>query len=704
MFAMVKFHEKSDVTVYDLVFVLTVKIIRENSCQDVQNIVNGTKLLHDEKKNDKKSEESSESKSKIDKLSSKNDDKLSTDDSKNHSNGPDNPKPSNPSASFFGDLENLPLLERYLLDQHDQPVVTPEIIQGPLNDMQETIDMPYQYLIEREIEKSKSIELNKINNKIPDAKKVVFEKITIGNESQKNKKTETIVSFFDKKNDEKSSNDMDNTLKKVASPPRRLEDTSLVVEKIKKNIPSPLKIQSVTPAVENEIKSLNKSPGEVLPLKTKETTPLPRSRSHSIDPPPPTQRSANITDLVMEGLMFTIRQDKDSLTVVEQKTKLEPDEVLENSEKIETTEGAKCLVNSSLLNLENLITKIDKSSTKKFNNNNNNFKNNILPCSFFGQNISINNDNNYLNNSLENSMKLNEDVVELPSNKIKNLFSIDKINREEKSFSPSPMEIDDNSVIKNNNQEEKKEEEEEKEDVEMEEKEEEDEDIIPEVMRKDNSDALSILHDETNLLMDDFDFDDYTPASNLSPPSTPTFSSSGVNKTPRIVSNEIVSYDLSALRPVKSTESGQSPDDADETLDGPSLADNSLDSLDEENKSVNLDQENKLVTLDKEEKLESLDEKKELVDVKNFNEDEKSDETKLDNKNKSDNTSLILTRESSRRLSAKRKFSSINNENVEDKEIEIEMWKFLQDMQHGVRVVVNRLDLSDMSKRKKYIV
>ncbi|XP_032664150.1 dentin sialophosphoprotein-like [Odontomachus brunneus] len=75
-------------------------------------------------------------------------------------------------------------------------------------------------------------------------------------------------------------------------------------------------------------------------------------------------RSSNITDLVMEGLMFTIRQDRDSVAVIEQKTKLEVDEVLENSEKVETEAGEKCLLNSSLLRLENLITMIDPPRDK----------------------------------------------------------------------------------------------------------------------------------------------------------------------------------------------------------------------------------------------------------------------------------------------------------------------------------------------------
>ncbi|XP_076283883.1 uncharacterized protein LOC143210682 [Lasioglossum baleicum] len=72
-----------------------------------------------------------------------------------------------------------------------------------------------------------------------------------------------------------------------------------------------------------------------------------------------TPRSSDITDLVMEGLMFTIRQGQGTVAVIEQKTKLELDEVLENSEKIETVKGEKCLRNSSLLGLENLITMIE---------------------------------------------------------------------------------------------------------------------------------------------------------------------------------------------------------------------------------------------------------------------------------------------------------------------------------------------------------
>ncbi|XP_017796034.1 PREDICTED: putative mediator of RNA polymerase II transcription subunit 24 [Habropoda laboriosa] len=81
-------------------------------------------------------------------------------------------------------------------------------------------------------------------------------------------------------------------------------------------------------------------------------------------------RSSDITNLVMEGLMFTIRQGQDTVAVIEQKTKLEVDEVLENSEKIETKGGEKCLRNSSLLGLENLITMIELPEESEFTDKN----------------------------------------------------------------------------------------------------------------------------------------------------------------------------------------------------------------------------------------------------------------------------------------------------------------------------------------------
>ncbi|KAF3427632.1 hypothetical protein E2986_08378 [Frieseomelitta varia] len=93
-----------------------------------------------------------------------------------------------------------------------------------------------------------------------------------------------------------------------------------------------------------------------------EDPPCSKKKKNTLEVP----RSSDITDLVMEGLMFTIRQGQDAIAVIEQKTKLEVDEVLENSEKIETKEGEKCLRNSSLLGLENLVTMIKLPKRNEF--------------------------------------------------------------------------------------------------------------------------------------------------------------------------------------------------------------------------------------------------------------------------------------------------------------------------------------------------
>ncbi|XP_015120180.1 uncharacterized protein LOC107043271 [Diachasma alloeum] len=191
-------------------------------------------------------------------------DDSSTDSSTRLTPLPPTPPKKLKSASFFGDLA-LPLVEKYLHEQKDPPPPDDDS-EEPLNDIQETVDMPYQYLIEREIEKTKA---------------------------------------------------------KVAkmSPTTRKSD------------PQPQNNEVTT-------SSRGRPPPGSSPIDTS------------------TAKSADITDLVMEGLMFTIRQDKDSVTVVEQKTKLEPDEVLENSERVEGRTG-ECLVNSSLLKLENLVGKIE---------------------------------------------------------------------------------------------------------------------------------------------------------------------------------------------------------------------------------------------------------------------------------------------------------------------------------------------------------
>ncbi|XP_046834904.1 homeobox protein 3-like [Vespa crabro] len=105
-----------------------------------------------------------------------------------------------------------------------------------------------------------------------------------------------------------------------------------------------------------------------------------------------TVKSSNITDLIMKGRMFMIQQDQDIVSVVEQKTKSDIDEVLENSEKFETKEGEKCLLNSSLLKLENLITMIEvpKESIKSNNESKITINNNLSLNSIFITKDSIN--------------------------------------------------------------------------------------------------------------------------------------------------------------------------------------------------------------------------------------------------------------------------------------------------------------------------
>lgn len=129
-------------------------------------------------------------------------------------------------------------------------------------------------------------------------------------------------------------------------------------------------------------------------------------------------RSSNITDLVMEGLMFTIRQDQDSVTVIEQKTKLEVDEVLENSEKVETKAGEKCLLNSSLLRLENLVTMIDSSHDKKKHCKiGNGINDNVYSPSFniFRNNFVHNLGVNFVDKRLDNSSISNYDDLNATS-------------------------------------------------------------------------------------------------------------------------------------------------------------------------------------------------------------------------------------------------------------------------------------------------
>lgn len=120
-------------------------------------------------------------------------------------------------------------------------------------------------------------------------------------------------------------------------------------------------------------------------------------------------RSSNITDLVMEGLMFTIRQDQDSVAVIEQKTKLEMDEVLENSEKVETKAGEKCLLNSSLLKLENLVTMIDSPRNRNGQHKNRHAIINGTNLSPFSDDAVNNVNINYVNAGMNKSSISNYD-------------------------------------------------------------------------------------------------------------------------------------------------------------------------------------------------------------------------------------------------------------------------------------------------------
>ncbi|XP_014210224.1 uncharacterized protein LOC106640645 [Copidosoma floridanum] len=143
------------------------------------------------------------------------------------------------------------------------------------------------------------------------------------------------------------------------------EDKSDFTERV----PSPVSLP-VSDDVKNHFDSLSKD------QKISSSNTKFRSRQNSQDsdslPPPEVAnlKSSDITDLVMKGLMFTIRQDKDAVTVVEQKTKLELDEVLENSEKVETKAGDSCLLNSSLLRLEKMVTRIREPVCLPENNGN----------------------------------------------------------------------------------------------------------------------------------------------------------------------------------------------------------------------------------------------------------------------------------------------------------------------------------------------
>lgn len=232
-------------------------------------------------------------------------------------------------------------------------------------------------------------------------------------------------------------------------------------------------------------------------------------------------RSSNITNLVMEGLMFTIRQDQDSVAVIEQKTKLEVDEVLENSEKVETEAGEKCLMNSSLLRLENLITMIDPPRDKDEQHKANH---NVISNKAYSSPLNVSSqldDTNYVDGTVNK--------LSIPSYERRNLMDrsspcrsgwqqiCSTANNDSCSANRNVMEKMDQSMNWEDNHEQDDEEcmhendieiidEQEKEDDE--EIEEEEEDIVPEIFHSTTFSPEKTNPSDTELLMDDMDIED----------------------------------------------------------------------------------------------------------------------------------------------------------------------------------------------------
>ncbi|KAK0093754.1 hypothetical protein PV326_012743 [Microctonus aethiopoides] len=614
MFAILKFRDRADANAFPSAFILTVKIL--NTAPTLNNVDGYDDELIVYKKNLDKSQWSdidhTNSNSDVNSVSqeTRNSSTTAADETSNDSTTRLTPinttninlstansikynersKITN-SASFFADLDNLPLLERYLLDQHDEPSRSPSSSSSSLsnrhqehfNEMQETVDMPYQYLIEREIERTKK---NITNNSIGE---------TSSSRSRIN-----------------STNTIDNA----------------------------------------------------------------------------TAHSANITDLVMEGLMFTIRQDQDTVTVMEQRTKLEPDEVLENSEKAETKEGVECLLNSSLLKLENLITKIERSSGKSIDRPDDSCKaplsispyytvgSNIpehqqttfdiskessaiiKPCifdyntlkdgTFIAPKTLFKNHNDKWNNSKPSHEKLSMVSTHLIHNNTvnsnNNNNNINAVDAMDDSIA-EPMEESktDESIIKKCQQ-----------------------DFSNELDRENDTKSYTCNNDKlakdekvlspvalhqvnsnkeingTNLLINNADL-------KQSPNTINPSVSECKLKVPRIVSTEIVKYDLSSLRSSRLRRRLDSNEDYNKPTD---------------NGEIRIETSSDIKTPIQ----------KELTPMSN--------EEKINNETTH-----------RRRLIAKRRLHGQKNDD-EVNETTIEMWKFVRDMTYGVRVVLQRLDLS----------
>lgn len=192
----------------------------------------------------------------------------------------------------------------------------------------DSVNLPYQYLIEKEIESAK--------------KKVVrISLISINGNQELNadSTTKSENKHIKKVVEENNENNKNYKKHKVSETAQSNEEQSTKSTKY---------LSAVLKEWVNDHDKVNKDHN-----KSKRNEELEKKIDDN------TVKSSNITDLIMEGRMFMIQQDQDIVSVVEQKTKSDIDEVLENSEKFETKDGEKCLLNSSLLKLENLITMIE---------------------------------------------------------------------------------------------------------------------------------------------------------------------------------------------------------------------------------------------------------------------------------------------------------------------------------------------------------
>ncbi|KAL2712697.1 homeobox protein 3-like [Vespula squamosa] len=224
----------------------------------------------------------------------------------------------------------------------------------------DSANLPYQYLIEKEIENAKKkvvhISLLNVNKSIS---------INTNQELNAGSKTKSENKHIKKIMKENNENDKNYEKHEVSEPAQSNEEQCTKCIKYL-SVSSKEWVDDHNKANKNYSKS--KKIGE---------------SEKKIDDN--TIKSSNITDLIMKGRMFMIQQDQDLVSVVEQKTKSDIDEVLENSEKFETIDGEKCLLNSSLLKLENLITMIEvpKENIKSNYESKIAMKNNVSSKSIF---------------------------------------------------------------------------------------------------------------------------------------------------------------------------------------------------------------------------------------------------------------------------------------------------------------------------------